>query len=357
MGGIIAFQTGGRSINLRSQGKTKMPIEPQKEAIELFGLEKERECIQQAIGRFKEGDRSNMAVIAEPFSGRTTLVQEIQRTSGEKITYIPYYSVISEKGFLTEIENAESIVILDNCHFLAQRKIGGFDRLDEFLRFLINSERLFITTWNSFAWSYLDHVMKISAFFPVTVMIPQISEENIKQMILSQYDTKLHFVSHEERPDEKMVSRISRSIPLPFSSQRKEIPWIRINLGKRERKAVEDLVFDRLNKIAKGNPGVARIIWERYMSPPEIVLENIPDLPCTVDLDVNEAFLLINILSMESIQERDLREIAGSEFPIDKALFRLRSTGLVDETDGYYSIRPEALRCVVEFLKRARMVW
>jgi hypothetical protein len=334
-----------------------MPIEPQKEAIELFGLEKERERIQQAMERFKGGARSNVAVIADPFSGRTTLVQEIQRISGEKITYISYYSVISEKGFLAEIEKAESIVILDNCHFLAQRKIGGFDRLDEFLRFLINSERLFITTWNSFAWAYLDQVMNIRAFFPVTVQIPQMSEENIKQMILSQYDTPLHFISHEEWPEEKILSRVTRTISLPFSGQRKEIPWIRIKWRRGEKKAVEDRIFDRLNKIAYGNPGVARIIWEQHISPPEITLEKIPDLPCMVDLDVNEAFLLLNILSMESIQERDLREIAGTEFPIDKALFRLGSAGLVEEAEGYYSIRPEALRCVVEFLKRQRMVW
>jgi hypothetical protein len=284
-------------------------------------------------------------------------VQEIQRISGEKISYIPYYSVISEKGFLTEIERAESIVIMDNCHFLAQRKIGGFDRLNEFLRFLINSERLFITTWNSFAWAYLDHVMKISAFFPVMVQIPQMSEDDIKQMILSQYDTQLRFISHEERPDEKKISRTTRSIPIPFSSQRKEIPWIRFNLGRSKKEAVEDLVFDRLNKIANGNPGVARIIWERYMSPPEIALEDIPDLPCAEDLDVSEAFLVLNILSMESIQERDLKEIAESDLPIDKALFRLRSAGLVEEAEGYYRIRPEALHCVVEFLKRQRMVW
>jgi hypothetical protein len=337
-----------------------MSNEPQQEAIELFGLEKERERIQEVIDRFKEGTRSNVAVIAEPFAGRTTLVQGVQRSREEKISYIPYYSIISGKGFLTEIEKAESIVILDNCHFLAQRKVGGFDMLDEFLRFLINSDKLFITTWNSFAWAYLDRVMKISAFFPVTVQIPQISGENIKQMILSQYDIPLRFVSHEELPNDKLISRVTRTVLFPFSSQRKEIPWIRINLGssrRKERKAVEDLVFDRLNKIANGNPGVARIIWERYLSPPEIVLENIPDLPCVVDLDINETFLLFTILSMESIQEHDLLEIAGPEFPMEKALYRLRSAELVQEKKGYYSTRPEALRCVAEYLKRGRMVW
>ncbi len=336
-----------------------MSNEPQKEAIELFGLEKERDRIMAAIDRFQEGERSNVAVIADPFAGRTTLVQGIQRSREEKISYIPYYSIVFQKGFLEEIEKAESIVILDNCHFLARRKVGGFDMLDVFLRNLINSDKLFITTWNSFSWAYLDHVMKISAFFPVAVQIPQMSPEYIKQMILSMYDTPLRFVSREVRPQEKFLSRSTRSIQVPFSGQRREIPWIRINIGsrKKKRKAVEELVFDRLNKIANGNPGVARIIWERYLSPPEIFLENVPDLPCVVDLDINETFLLFIILSMESIQERDLLEIAGNEIPMEKALYRLRSAGLVQELNGYYSTRPESLRCVSEYLKRERMVW
>jgi hypothetical protein len=98
-------------------------------------------------------------------------------------------------------------------------------------------------------------------------------------------------------------------------------------------------------------------LWERSMEFPTIRLSSIPETPCSIELNINEAFLLTIILSMEAIKLVDLAEIAGPEIDIEQTLYRLLNQGLVENEKDFYQIRPEALNCAIDYLKKIRMVW
>jgi hypothetical protein len=335
------------------------PAEPAGSAGAAIFAEEVR-TIAAAIESYGGKPPANIAIISDPFAGQNFVIEEIRRRYPEKISYLPFFSVVTGKDFISNLYTAKDVVIMERCHFLALRKIGGFAMLDEFLDFISSSEQLFITTWNSYSWSYLSTVRQIEAFFPETIHLPHIDAGTLKELILSKYgDDEIEFVDDRVIEKKQGFEINEQQITLPLIKSAIHIPWISYHAGevKSDDIVIEDAVFDRINSIADGNYGVAQRIWDRSFEYPVMKMSSIPDIPCTVDLSINESFLLNIILSMESIQLVDLAEIAGPEINIDQNLYRLIRQGLVEEEKGYYHIRPEALTCVCNYLQRIRMVW
>ena len=254
---------------------------------------------------------------------------------------------------------------MDRCHVLALRRIGGFAMLDAFLDMISMSDnKMFITSWNSFTWSYLRAVKGSDKVFPVVIEVPKLDSKTLMTAVLSHYEGDIQFIDDTSVPGEQpMVSTKRIRLPLPFGYSR-DIPWPRLNIGRGTSRNHGDaqpdakkVAFDKITRIAEGNYGVGLRIWERSLDYPEVKLSRIPEPPCSVDLDINEAFLLNIVLSMESISFTDLAEIASPEIDIEQTLYRLIRQGLVEEEKGYYRVNPETLNCVISYLRRIRMVW
>ncbi|HDR72992.1 MAG TPA: hypothetical protein ENN85_03660 [Methanoculleus sp.] len=339
-----------------------MPDGPQESAGSIAAslFQNELETITAAIESYGKKTHENIAIIADPFAGQQLVIEEIKRRYPDTISYLPFFSVVTGKDFIPNLYTAKDVVVMERCHFLALRKIGGFVMLDEFLDFISSSEKLFITTWNSYSWSYLNAVKRIEGFFPEIIRLPKIDDMTLKQLILSRYENnEIECIDDREVEKNSGFEVIKRQVTLPFTSAPITIPWITFNVGatKGEEVKAEDAVFRRINTLADGNYGVAQRIWDRYLEYPTMKMSNLPDRPCALDLSINEEFLLNIILSMESIQLVDLVEIASPEINIDQNLHRLIKQDLVEEEKGYYRIKPEALNCVCNYLKRIRMVW
>ncbi|MDG6256230.1 MAG: hypothetical protein QCH35_01385 [Methanomicrobiaceae archaeon] len=339
-----------------------MPDGPQESAGSIAAslFQNELETITAAIESYGKKPHQNIAIIADPFAGQQLVIEEIKRRYPDTISYLPFFSVVTGKDFIPNLYTAKDVVVMERCHFLALRKIGGFVMLDEFLDFISSSEKLFITTWNSYSWSYLNAVRQIEGFFPEIIHLPKMDSKTLKDLILVKYEgAKIEFVDDRVIEEKKGIEVLERKITLPIVNRVVSIPWITYSpsVSKLEGIEVKDAVFDRINSIADGNYGVAQRVWERSLDYPEMKMSNIPVTPCAVDLTINEAFLLTIILSMESIQLVDLAEIAGPEINIDQNLYRLIQHGLVEEEKGYFHIKPEALKCVGNYLTRIRMVW
>lgn len=339
-----------------------MPDEPQgsAESVGASVFKDELETITAAIESYGEKPPANIAMISDPFAGQNFVIEEIRRRYPDKVSYLPFFSVVTGKDFIPNLYTAKDVVIMERCHFLALRRIGGFAMLDEFLDFISSSEKLFITTWNSYAWSYLGAVRQIEGFFPEIIRLPKMDSKTLKEVILARYEgARIEFVDDRVIETKKGFEVLERTITIPFANIPVTVPWIAYNPGgtQKQKIEIEDAVFDRINTLADGNYGVAQRIWERSLDYPEMKISNIPEMPCAVDLTISEAFLLTIVLSMESIQLTDLAEIAGPEINIDQNLYRLIQHGLVEEEKGYYHIKPEALKCVCNYLSRIRMVW
>lgn len=314
--------------------------------------------VHEAVSAYTGESPSHIAVIAEPFAGQQVMMEQITRYYPHRVTHLPFYSVARNADFLDTMRRTEEIVLMERCHFLALRRVGGFAMLDAFLDFLSTSEKLFITGWNAFTWSYLNAVTGIEKNFPVVIRLPRIDDETLKAMILSRYDHPIRFVDDTPVQEKRRVSIQQRLVSVPFLDAPVQIPWIAVDTENGGGGVdAGDAVFTRINNLAQGNYGVALRIWERSIEENAVLMSRIPTLPCTVSLTIDEAFLLTNILSMESISSADLVAIAHPEIDLELVLYRLRIQGLVEEERGYYQVTPEALHCVSAYLKEIRMVW
>ncbi len=336
------------------------------EKIELTGFHEEIKNVQAAIADFESGIKLNIAIIAEPFAGRTAIANEIEKINAQKVTRLNLLCPVKNREEIALQGQSKRIVIIDNCHFLYMRKVGGFEIIEELLKLIENPDTMFITTWNLYSWKYLDEVIKIGKFFPVQINLPKLTADQIKESILSGYDkNEIKFLQDVGFENEKIIDFAKYQVMIKPLNKTINIPYLKISYDRlkvrlsRKKKvvAIEDLIFEKIKHISNGNPGVAGVIWQKSLEYPVIKPGNVKELSFNIDLDYDESFILGIILSMDSIGKRELAEIEGFEYQIDEIIFRLLKQGLIVMEDNNCRINPEALGSIVEFLKRSRLVW
>jgi hypothetical protein len=333
----------------------------------IIGYEREFREVISAVERSASGAPSHVAIIAEPMAGRTTLVSEIRRHYGDRVHYLSLQFVVRPSDLPDFAAVPGDIILIDNCQFLATRVIGGFDVLDYFLRTQITSRKIFITTWNTYSWQYLSSVMNLDAYFPTIVSLSRMDTPVLKQVVLSRYPPgQIRFLDEGAAERSMFFSVIHKTVRLPLTSAELSVPWIKLNITvmyhnlprkKRVQVSIEDVIFEKINRIANGNPGVARILWDSSLENNAISLRSITETPFSIALDTNESFILSVILSMDILHEKDLAAIAGTEMDVKQVLYRLVQQGLVIDSAGYCSIPPFALGPVIDYLKKTRRLW
>ncbi|MCL7412438.1 MAG: hypothetical protein M8353_02345 [ANME-2 cluster archaeon] len=333
---------------------------------EIIGFQEEILNIQTAIAEFESGHNLNVAIISEPYAGRTTLLNEIEKMNLHKIIRFSFSSIVKNKDEIILPYQSKRIVLIDDCQFLFMRKIGGFEVLEHFLNSTAAPDKMFITTWNFYSWKYLDEVMKIGKFFPVQINLPKFTAGQIKDSILSGYKKEeIEFVEDVEFEKERIINFKKYPVAIKPWNKKINLPYIRIDysglkfrLSKKEKRAtIEDIIFEKIHNVSNGNPGVAKIIWLRSLKYPIIKPSRIKDESLNIELDYNESFVLNIILSMKSIKNEEISEITGLDFEVDKIIFQLSKQGLILTGDCSCTIKPEALKGIIEFLKKLRMVW
>jgi hypothetical protein len=169
-------------------------------------FEEEMSFLKKAIVDFGEGHRSNLGVISDPFYGESELMDRVEGMTGEDGIRINARSLIHNFDSLKDAQGR--IVIVEEAHHLYCRKIGGFDIMNRFLNMLACSDRLVITTWNSYSWKYFDEVLGLGRYFPQQIRLSKMGADQIRKMLLSGYKTgELTFV--EQTPTKKEELKIS----------------------------------------------------------------------------------------------------------------------------------------------------
>ncbi len=332
----------------------------------MIGFQEEIAKIQTAIADFESGQNLNIAIISEPLAGKTTFLGAIEKMNPQKVTRLSFSSILKNKEDSKIPENSKRVVIIDDCNFLYERKIGGFETLEYFLRSAVSSSNIFITTWNLYSWNYLNEVIKIEEYFPVQIKLPKFTKDRIKEFILSKYEEKeIKFEEDVAFEKEKVFEPKKFTISIKPLEKTINIPYFKINysllkfrlLKKEEKVGIEDIIFEKIHRISNGNPGVAKIIWEKSLEYPIIKPSKINDVSFNIDLDYKESFVLFLILSMKSINNDKLSDILGPDFQVDKMIFGLSNQGLITIDDISCNIKPEAIKSIIEYLKKLRMVW
>lgn len=333
---------------------------------EIIGFQEEIATIQTAIADYESGHKLNVAIISEPFAGRTTVVDQIEKMNPHKVTKLSLSSIINNMDEIHPFEQSRRIVLIDDAQFLYTRKIGGFNVLERFLKSVLSSNNLFITSWNLYSWNYLDEVINIGKYFPVQIKLSKLNANQIKECTLLKYKAgEIKFEKDIEFEKEKIIESRKYPVSIKLLEKTINIPYYKINyrllkvrlLRKEERVAIEDIIFEKLFRVSNGNPGVAKVVWKKSLEYPIIKPSKIKENSFNIELDYNESFILNIILSMKSIKNEELSEIAGPDFQIEKIIFRLAKQELITINEGTCTIKPEALKSIVDFLKKLRLVW
>jgi hypothetical protein len=340
---------------------------------ELFGFEEILKNIEEAIEKPDSVPRSNIAIIAEPFSGRSKLLYKISELCRERESKIFFSRLVSDENFLHILEKSGDIVLVDNCQLLYSRKIGGFEKLDLFLNTVASSKKLFIITWNQFSWNYLRFVYPLESIFAVRIELPRLGLEDLKKMVMATCEWQMTFTEDEKTKKEERLGLTEFPVDIGPFKRTFRVPVPRIDysvlksrfpakIGSSEQKdetPVEDTVFQQLKDASEGNPGVAKAIWKRSVPRAEgtITPGDIIKPQYKIDLNYDQAFLLYIILCMECVNIEELKGIIDPNANVNRFVHDLERTGLISVENELLSIMPEALHSIESYLKSVRLVW
>lgn len=287
-----------------------------------------------------------VAVVAGPYAGRETVLEvAATRTDAERVALAPGDDPpdVPEAG----------VLVVEGCHHLFERRVGGFDRLDAFVRDVAATDALVVTGWNRYAWGFLSLARDADRAFDTELALPGVEAAGLAALVDREgtpatpvTDTTASIPLFERR--ETTVGVRDRAMTVPY-------PWVNpaYLVARQADEDPETAVFERLEAVANGNPGVALAVWERSVredgtvSPADIA--NPVESPELTDC---EAFCLRIVLSKGRVDREELAWVADA----DAASFRsLARQGFVERTNGGVRLRPEAVPRAVAVTERRRL--
>jgi hypothetical protein len=345
---------------------------------EAAGLGDQLADIEAAVADHLDGSVANVAVVAEPYAGRDVLLSYAEEHLGAAAAHVSFDEVVTEPDAL-EFPNHE-VVVVEGCHYLYARRIGGFDVLDAFLEHIATADELYVTAWNKWAWDYLVAVRDVDRAFPVQVDVPRLEAESITSLVNAHVDEMPAFVETGDHGRVKTVDfdRVSvgvgdRELVVPIPELNLEYVTAR-DLGD-EYGEVERVVYEKLTRLAEGNPGVALALWDRAVRDGEMAPAFLDERDRPLDLDDDEAMALTTVLCKERLSVDTLESLLPG-VAVAQAIQTLSHQRLVDvetevepgdgggDADGgeetettVVSVAPERFHAAVEHLEGRRLLW
>ena len=242
----------------------------------------------------------------------------------------------------------KTILHFENLQNLFVRNIHGFEALEAFWLILsLTAKELFWTvTISRYGWNFIKKISGADQYFSHIIEVDTLNKDKIKQAILARHRATgydLHFVEN--------------ATPLKTSTFRKR----ETNPLKRQ-EALDDLFFEKLSKLAEGNLSIAIMFWLQsikkienntfYISPIEIT---------DVDkLEVPSREVLFTLASLVIHDRLSPAEMAMSlHQPVVQSrlmLTRLKSKGIIVESEDCYSLNHLVYRQVIRLLKRRNII-
>ena len=327
-------------------------------------FEEEIKKIQDEIDIFKSGSPNHIAIISEPYSRVEHIYNRILGDNSQKINNIQIFNPVKDTDFFSNFYSNQDIIMMQNCQYLFSRKCCGFAILEEFLDILFSSNKMYITGWNKFAWNYLKEISNIESMFQVIITVPELNSKTIMNLIMSDVSDKVTFIDDRVSEDKKFICFEECLIRMPLSNKEVNISEIKFNFNalkrKKNNKTMEDIqkeAFMDITTLAGGKYDVARKIWKKSLKDGEVRLSRIPQ-PSEVEIsDIDELFILGNILAMDGIDFDELSSIVKNDSLLKQKLYNLVNKGLIEDSDRFYKIYPEAVNSVIDELEKNRMVW
>jgi hypothetical protein len=198
--------------------------------------------------------RKNIGVIGEKGLGKTHLLNLMEERLGQSLSLrrVSIGSRGQAPSFLQKCEDivsqaeGETVVIIDDLHYLFLSKVGGFEKIKKFFTFIDKSPDnvSWVVVINKSSWNYLDAILHKTRYFSSTYNIEKWSEEEIKNLVLSKHKETGYSLSFN-------------NILLAMKSEN----------YYEDKKYVEEKYFRILWEESLGNPDIAQKLWVESLSP------------------------------------------------------------------------------------------
>lgn len=333
-------------------------------AVDAVGFDDELAALDDVLDRFETSDDADVArvghvaVVSDPFGGRETVLDY----AATRATDVARSSLSPATDGVT-LDGSSTVAVLDDCHHLFTRQIGGFDRLDQFLDEVVAFDGLVVSSWNRFAWDYLDAVKGIGRSFPNLIAVSPLSEAELRSSLTDERSGSLpRFVPTARENREQPFRWTSRTVGLwgdrtvTLSLPTPNAEYVHHRLGRREPEVLEDVVFGRLTRLSDGNPGVARDLWDRTVDGGELRLDDLEAPVETLDVDDLTGYVLALVVTKERLDRAELDAVVDDPV-LDRSLGSLADAGVVDVDGTAVALTPVGLRPGVEYLQRRRLLW
>jgi len=301
---------------------------------------------------------STVAVVGPPFAGRESILDRAA-TALDAPTRV---RITPDDD--PALPDADRPLILDDCHHYYAHRIGGFEALDRFLDRLASASGRVVTSWNRYSWNYLDAVRDLSDAFRHVFTMPSLSADEIATEVRSTVDADPSF-EHPGDGRASLVTSVEYRVPVPFSdgsSRAVRLPTVDIDyltgwLRRRESPTAEALVFERLARLADGNPGVARAVWEQCVASADVLTPSDVSLPVERGLDVgDDAARVLGVLVPKEVVTRHELAAVVPDVALTRTL-RLLADGDFVVDDDPVRLRPGGLPSATDTLERRRWLW
>ncbi|MFH0966473.1 MAG: hypothetical protein V1862_02155 [Methanobacteriota archaeon] len=324
----------------------------------------EIKILLDAIDEGLSGKARHIAIISEYLAGKEDLATKVECIHSGRTTRIRFESFVDDISVLSNLPENE-IYIVENCHFLAQRKIDGFHILRQFIELVSQKNQIWVTTWNIHSWRYLSAVQGISSLFPVQITLPQKNYGKLRDFILSQHTSSVFYVIDTPVPRRLIMVQKNLTFEVPFfhDTYSMMIYGIRFRLiwamlrGKSHEVEPDELIFQRLAQISNGNPGIALHIWEKSLEAWEIRMSTMSPPPLNGVMDPDTAYILSMLLSLETVSIQDLQSVTPQEINLNLILAHLEDKKIIAIKETHITIEPLAFAGITTELQKIRMVW
>jgi hypothetical protein len=329
------------------------------EDLRAAGLDPAFEALERAIANYRAGESENVAVVSDPFAGREALLDyaaERLETDADRL------ELTGLADGPVRIPDSD-VVVVDGCHYLHRREIGGFDALDSFLESVALSGTFVVTGWNRYAWDYLDAVRDVSRSFSEVVRIPELDAADVGHLVESSHEGPMPTFEETSKDGRIKTLNVERkpvrvwgpktvSVPVPKPNPE----WVSSWSVAGESESIEAVVYEKVRRVSHGNPGIATTVWDDAVTNGEIAPAYVQSPVDSFRISDPEAFLLWFVVSNESVALEELHRSAP-DVAVEETLHELANEDVVTIDDGTVEITPLGLHPAVEELARRRFVW
>lgn len=331
------------------------------EHLDVAGLRSVLDTLAPAIESHPVDQPVTVAVVSDPFGGREAVIDALASRLDGPTERIQYESTVDPED-VPDPATVDTLVIED-AHYLYSRRIGGFEALREFIEGLVGSDTHVVTSWNRHSWHYLREIRGVDDLIDHCVMIPSLGVPELRDFLTARFGPDLpEFVDRGSAGRVKTFAVESAPISLPVGGTL-EVPrpsvnpaWIASWSAPDEDRSIERVVYEKIARVAEGNPGVAEAIWERGVRDGELAPGDIEDPAVDSTLDDDAVFLLWNLAAFESLGRESLHEVVGTG-QLDARIHELAARDLISVDGDRASLVPHALPATVSVLEREGLLW